>query len=181
MSNLTVSKRQRQKFIGGSLAVLVAIVIAVVSAGGGGDLASPNTNDEAAFDAEFELFDGGVSSFSAFRGKPLVLNFWASWCPACVGELPDFQAIHEIVGDDVTFIGMANADARGPAVELADEIGLTYTLADDPQGELFRSLGLFAMPSTVFITADGQIHDVFGGQLTDDALLERINELKAAS
>ncbi len=161
--------------------MLVAIVIAVVSLGGGGDLAEPATSDEEAFDADFELFDGGISSFAAFRGKPVVLNFWASWCPACVGELPDFQAVHEAVSDDVTFIGMANADSRGAAVGLANDVGLTYTLADDPQGELFRSLGLFAMPSTVFITADGQIHEIFGGQLTDDALLSRIEELKAAS
>ena len=131
--------------------------------------------------AEFALFEGGEAAFADFEGQPLVVNFWASWCPACVNELPEFQQVHERNGDDVTFIGMANRDQRGAAEALAGEVGLTYTLADDPNGDLFRSLDLIAMPSTLFISPDGEVEEVFAGQLTGQALQERIDQLRGRS
>ncbi|WP_420451732.1 TlpA family protein disulfide reductase [Ilumatobacter sp.] len=129
----------------------------------------------------FELFDGGSTTFEQFEGAPLVINFWASWCPACVGELPEFQTVHEQRSDEVTFLGIANAGIRPAAVDLAEEVGLTYTLADDPTGELFREFGLIAMPSTLFVTPGGEILEVFAGQLNESALNERIDELVTAS
>ena len=73
------------------------------------------------------------------------------------------------------------AYSRGAAIALADEVGLTYTLADDPNGDLVRSLELIAMPSTIFVTADGQIQEVFGGQLDEKALIARIEALVETS
>jgi len=127
--------------------------------------------------AEFALFEGGAASFADFEGKPLVVNFWASWCPACVNELPEFQEAHERIGDEVTFIGVAVRDPRRASEALAGEVGLTYTLADDPNGDLFRSLDLIAMPSTLFISPDGEVQEVFAGQLTGEALQERVDRL----
>jgi thiol-disulfide isomerase/thioredoxin len=149
-------------------------------------VAAPSDDRGAASAADlpstaFELFDGGETTLADFAGTPLVGNFWASWCPACVAELPEIQAVHERFGDDVTILGIANSDERGAALSLADDVGLTYTLADDPGGELFRELGLFAMPSTIFITADGEISEVFGGQLDEDGLLSRTEPLGATS
>ena len=177
MSSLAVTHRQRRRIVAGSLVLLMSIVAAVVALGGG----DVSADRDALPTASFELFDGGTATFADFGGKPLVINFWASWCPACVAELPDIQAVHEALGDEVTFLGVANADSRVAAIELADDVGLTYTLADDPKGDLFRSLGLIAMPSTIFVTADGQIQDVFGGQLDEKALIARIEGLVEAS
>ena len=177
MSALTVTRRQRHRMVGGSMVLLLSIVAATVALGGG----RFSADGDALPTESFELFDGGTASFADFGGKPLVINFWASWCPACVGELPDIQAVHEALGDEVTFLGVANADSRGAAIALADEVGLTYTLADDPNGDLFRSLGLIAMPSTIFVTADGQIQEVFGGQLDEKALIARIEALVETS
>ncbi len=177
MSTLAVTHRQRRRIVAGSLVLLVSILAAVV-AWGGDDVSA---DGDALPTASFELFDGGTATFADFAGKPLVINFWASWCPACVGELPDIQAVHEALGDEVTFLGVANADSRAAAIALAEDVGLTYTLADDPKGDLFRSLELIAMPSTVFVTADGQIQEVFGGQLDEKALIARIEGLVEAS
>ncbi len=173
MSTLTVTKRQRHGIVASALALLATVVISI-SAFGGSSLISSDSDLPT---ASFELFNGGDTAFADFAGKPLVINFWASWCPACVGELPDIQAVHEQFGDDVTILGMANADQRDAALTLANEVGLTYTLGDDPAGELFRSLDLFAMPSTIFVSADGQIQEVFGGQLNESALVDRISNL----
>ncbi|MDH3753443.1 MAG: TlpA family protein disulfide reductase [Acidimicrobiia bacterium] len=177
MSRLVITRKQRYRIVGASLGLLIAAVVAVSALGG----ARLTDEDGDLPTASFALFDGGDATFGDFGGKPLVVNFWASWCPACVAELPEIQDAHELYGDEVTIVGLANTDDRGAATELAGDVGLTYTLADDPTGDLFRSLDLLAMPSTVFITADGEIQEVFGGLLTESALAERIDDLIEAS
>ena len=186
---LVVSKGQRRGIVGGALAVLAVVMLAVWASGNesttaetaaDGGQAAVAVESELPTDS-FELFTGSDATFAEFEGEPLVINFWASWCPACVGELPEFQSVHEERGDEVTFLGIANADIRSESVGLADEVGLTYQLADDPSGDLFRQFGLIAMPSTLFVSPDGQILEVFAGQLNEDALNSRIDSLVAAS
>ena len=163
---------------------MVLLVLAVRALGGddgGQDAVESGVTVQSELPPQhFELFDGTSATFAEFEGSPLVINFWASWCPACVGELPEFQTVHE-ERDDVTFLGIANADIRPAAVSLAGEVGLSYRLADDPNGELFRDFGLIAMPSTLFVSPDGQILEVFAGQLNESALNDRIDKLVAAS
>jgi thiol-disulfide isomerase/thioredoxin len=168
-----VTATLRRRIVAGLLLLLGVAVVAVGSAG----RSSLGTSSSALPAESFALFDGGNATLASFSGKPLVVNFWASWCPACVAELPELQAVHEQFGDQVTIVGLANTDIRSEAAKLADEVGLSYTLADDPAGDIFRELGLIAMPSTVFISADGQIQSVFGGQLSQEGLSERIQTL----
>lgn len=177
MSSLVITNRTRRLVVVAAVVALIATVVLVrVTASDTVAVVESNLPSES-----FALFDGGETTLADFGGKPLVVNFWASWCPACVAELPELQAIHERFGDQITVLGIANADDRDSAIALAESAGLTYTLADDPKGELFRLLELIAMPSTIFITADGVIHEVFGGQLTENALVERIDKVIAAS
>lgn len=185
--SLAITKRQRRSIVGTASALFLLAVVAVsVSDGGDGAQDAGTVEIGAAVESELpaqglELFDGTNATFEDFAGTPLVINFWASWCPACVGELPEFQAVHEQRSDEVTFLGIANADILPAAVRLADDVGLTYSLADDPEGELFREFGLIAMPSTLFVSPDGQILEVFAGQLNESALNDRIDNLVAAS
>jgi thiol-disulfide isomerase/thioredoxin len=173
-----VMTRSRRLTIVGAAAAALLVAVVLLNVTGRERIAE---TDETLPSAEFALFEGGTGSFDEFRGRPLVINFWASWCPACVNELPEFQAVHERLGDEVAFLGLANADRRGAAEALAAEVGLTYTLGDDPDGSLFRSLDLIAMPSTLFVSADGTIEEVFAGQLTEDALVERIDRIRGLS
>lgn len=180
--SVTITRTKRRSVL--ALTALVVLVAAIALNVSDGDslTSSGRTGSERALPAaEFALFEGGEASFADFEGKPLVVNFWASWCPACVNELPEFQETHERIGDDVTFIGVANRDPRSASEALAGEIGLTYTLADDPNGDLFRSLDLIAMPSTLFITPEGEVAEVFAGQLTGPALEARIEQLQGRS
>lgn len=177
MSTIVVTKKQRHGIVSVALVALLGVVVALSAVGG----SSLTTDRDALPTDAFALFDGGDATFGDFGGKPLVVNFWASWCPACVAELPEIQAVQEEYGDEVTIVGLANTDRRASALELAGDVGLTYTLGDDPAGDLFRSFDLIAMPSTIFISADGEIREVFGGQLNEAALGERINDLIARS
>lgn len=185
-----LARRRTSPALLGVIAAIVIGGIALLTIGGGGGDDNQPAGAEAAAGAgsvselptdTFERFEGGEATFAEFEGKPIVLNFWASWCPACVAELPEFEAVHQDVGDEVTFIGMANADVRDNATAMAADVGLTYTLVDDPEAAFFEEFGLISMPSTVFITPDGRIHERFGGVLNETLLRQKIDELIAAS
>ena len=88
----------------------------------------------------FTRFDGSPLKLSDFRGQKLVVNFFASTCVPCKKEMPALQAVHERLGDDVTFIGIAVQDDPEAAQELIDQTGVSYDLGQDPTGSLFQRL-----------------------------------------
>lgn len=133
---------------------------------------------EPAPTSEFALFDGTTASLATYAGKPVVLNFWASWCPSCVAEMSAaFRPVQEELGDQVTFVGMNIQDERELALELLETTGVQWISAEDPDGELYLELGGLGMPFTVFIAADGSIVDEHNGPLNETQLRDRINEV----
>jgi cytochrome c biogenesis protein CcmG/thiol:disulfide interchange protein DsbE len=119
-------------------------------------------------------FDGRRLTLDDYAGRPLVVNFWASWCPPCGAEMPDFERVHRSIGDSVAFLGVNLRDSRDLAEGLADSTGVTYRLVEDPDGRLFRAFDGAGMPTTVFVDADGNVVDVVAGQLAEAELRERI-------
>lgn len=180
--NPAPSERTPEWLIG----LLIAIVLVTAgwfllrSAGAGDNpvLGDENRSESTAEpESEFVLYDGTPASLDDFEG-PLVVNFWASWCPACVIELPDFQAVSEDVSGEVTFIGMnVLPDDRSAAEALIEQTGVRYQLAEDDGGALYAEFGGIAMPTTVFLDADGNVVDVHSGTLFEDDLRQRIADL----
>ncbi|MBA2338594.1 MAG: TlpA family protein disulfide reductase, partial [Acidimicrobiia bacterium] len=103
-----------------------------------------------------------------------VLNFWASWCPPCLAEMPDFEEVHQQLKGEVAFLGLNLQDDLAAAQRLADQTGVTYPLAADPEGAIFRRFGGIAMPTTVLIDADGEVVEVHAGVIFADDLAELI-------
>jgi thiol-disulfide isomerase/thioredoxin len=174
------------------LAVVAAVAVAVSlaspggssapatgeAAGDGGGPAAQSAAGEPVPDRSFQRFDEGTASFADYRGTPLVVNFWASWCPPCVAEMRDaFQPLHQRLGDQVAFLGINLQDTRAAAKRTLNQTGVTYDLAVDPEGELFSALGGFGMPTTVFVSADGRVLDTHTGAITEERLQTRIDEL----
>lgn len=124
----------------------------------------------------FARFDGTTGAFADYRGRSLVVNFWASWCPACVAEMPDFEAVHQQFGNRVAFLGVNLTDEPAAADALVRRTGVTYDLARDPQGELFTVMKGFSMPTTFFISADGRIIEQRSGQITEGQLASLVND-----
>jgi cytochrome c biogenesis protein CcmG, thiol:disulfide interchange protein DsbE len=119
----------------------------------------------------FERFDGEPATLAEWHGEPLVVNFWASWCPPCVAEMRDaFEPLHRDLGREVTFLGVNLQDTDEAALEVVEQTGVTYELARDPDGELFTAFGAFGMPTTVFVDADGTVTAQHTGALTAEAL-----------
>jgi thiol-disulfide isomerase/thioredoxin len=124
---------------------------------------------------------GGRVRLADLRGRPVVLNFWASWCPPCLAEMPEFQRVHRRLGDRVAFLGVNQRDQAQAAEELARSTGVTYPLAVDTAGRSFDAFGGLGMPTTVLIGADGTVADIFAGQLDEPLLRERIRRFLGVS
>lgn len=138
--------------------------------------ASPPAPDRGHLSVALSDFDGGEFTLETYRGRPVVVNFWASWCPSCAAEMPAFEQVHRRFEGTVEFLGINHSDRRSSAEELARSTGVTYRLAEDPEGQLFIAFGGTGMPTTGFIDADGRIADVVVGQLSAQQLISLIEE-----
>jgi len=135
-----------------------------------------------------ELLGGQEVNFSGVvgQGKPVILNFWASFCPPCRLEMPDLQEVHEEFGDQVvlvgvdvgTFTGLGNEEA-GRA--LLQEAGITYPAGTTANADVLRAYQVVGMPTTLFFTPDGEIVERWTGLLTRDKMQELVQKLIGAS
>jgi len=123
---------------------------------------------------QMEAFNGEAVTLSEFSGTPVVLNFWATWCPFCVAEMPDFEEVNQEADGQVKFIGVNLQDDAGAADDLVGSTGVTYLLTRDPQGIVYSAFGGVGMPTTVFIDADGIVREVATGQLSKGQLESKI-------
>lgn len=109
--------------------------------------------------------------------KPVVINFFGSWCAPCIREMPAFEKVHEALGDRVTFVGMAYRDTPKNARATVRKTGVTYpTFADADEGAL-TYFGGIEMPTTVFIDPAGKVVDVNNGPLSERALRSKLRDL----
>jgi cytochrome c biogenesis protein CcmG, thiol:disulfide interchange protein DsbE len=116
-------------------------------------------------------------SLQELQGKPVVLNFWASWCGPCRKEMPAFESVHESLGDKVTFVGIDNKDFRDSALEFVKQTGARYASGFDPRGDVAASYGVIGLPATFFISADGKVLESSTGEMDRDELKEMIRRL----
>jgi thiol-disulfide isomerase/thioredoxin len=131
----------------------------------------------AAPDTVITAFDGTSVTLSDYSGSPVVVNFWASWCPSCVAELgAAIQSVFEAVGDDVAFVGVNIQDERAAALEMIEETGVEFDLDVDQDGDLFLAFGAIGMPFTALIDADGRVVERHSVPLTESQLLDLIGE-----
>ena len=114
---------------------------------------------------------------ASYRGTPIVLNFWASWCVPCRTELPAFRSAQRRLGDDVQFLGMSHQDNREDGLDLLERAGISYPSGYDPKGDVARAFGLYGMPTTVFISADGRVVATRTGEMTEPQLLRAVRDL----
>jgi thiol-disulfide isomerase/thioredoxin len=99
---------------------------------------------------------GEVVRLSDYAGTPIVLNFWASWCPPCRKELP---ALIELAGANpgIQIVGVNVEDAAGDAKALQEEIGFDWPSIADTDRAILSQLGVLGMPTTFFLDADHRI------------------------
>lgn len=125
--------------------------------------------------------DGKPVKLSDLRGKPVILNFWASWCGPCQSEMPDFQKAYESYGEDVHFMIVNVTDGGRETVETArayvDGQGYTFPIYFDTTLEAAILYGASAIPLTVFLDAEGRLVAYASGALTAATLQKGIGML----
>lgn len=125
--------------------------------------------------------DGNPVSLSDFAGKPVVLNFWASWCPPCKGEMPEFQKLYDELKDEVHFVMVDMVDDAQETVESGSKFikdnGYTFPVYYDTDYDAAITYQARSLPMTFFIDEEGNFITGHMGMITGEILKERVNEL----
>ncbi len=117
-------------------------------------------------------------SLESFRGKPVVLNFFASWCQPCIRELPAMQAMAERYKGKVAFVGVTFSDRRDAAKGVLDRAGVQYPAAfDSSMSDVAYDYAVRVMPTTFFIGPDGNLVERKDGEINEVQLRTVIDRL----
>jgi thiol-disulfide isomerase/thioredoxin len=164
--------------IAGAVVAIVAVIILAVAASGGGarGVADPGHFDLPAFHGP------GRVRLADFRGKPVVVNLFASWCTVCRGELPGFTGEARRLAGKVVFVEV-NSQETGDGTAMANHFGLAaagMVLAKDigpsPAGQMHDALGGQGMPVSVFYDAQGQILEHDNGGILEPDLGRKLHQ-----
>ena len=126
---------------------------------------------------DFTMLDleGNEVTLASFFGKPIVLNFWASWCGPCKSEMPEIQKFYEQYGEDVHFILVSVDNSLDEAKTFIEEEGYTFPVYFDSTFMGSYSYGASSIPLTYFIDADGQMIAYYRGAMSADILQQGID------
>jgi cytochrome c biogenesis protein CcmG, thiol:disulfide interchange protein DsbE len=126
---------------------------------------------------------GDAVRLAGVRGKPMVVNVWASWCGPCKQELPMMGAFYRAHGDQVRFLGVDLADDRQAALALAANTKMTFPSVQDPESQVRAGLKVVGVPTTLFVRPDGSIAgraSVISSDAELAALIEKYLQVKVS-
>jgi peroxiredoxin len=130
---------------------------------------------------ELKTLDGKTANLETFRGKPLVLNFFASWCDPCRDEMPELNDIATKAGDKYQMLGVAVEDTRSGLTEFVKEAKIVFPVALDLNSTVKRGYRIFGPPATFFIDSHGIIQDIVFGPMNVERARSALKKVGAAS
>ncbi len=146
----------------------------------GGEITAPSQGFKAP-DFTLQTLDGQTVSLSDLRGKSILINIWASWCPPCKSEMPAFERVYNDYknqGFVILAVNATNQDTLANASQFVNQNRLTFPILLDSEGVVSQSYQLRSLPTSFFIDREGVIRDVIvGGPMSEALLRIRIENL----
>jgi cytochrome c biogenesis protein CcmG/thiol:disulfide interchange protein DsbE len=118
-----------------------------------------------------------LRDYTAGEGTPVVLNFWATWCPPCRVEMPYFESVNALYAGQVAVLGLNQAESAETIADYARDHGLTYPLLVDQDMRVNNLYGVLNLPTTIFIDRNGVVREVLIGTINQGVLVDRIEAL----
>ena len=123
---------------------------------------------------DLEALGGGRMSLAELRGRPVLVNFWASWCNPCRDEMPQivlrYRKLHQAGGLEVLAINLTDQERKKDVQRFAEEFQLPFPILLDVRGKVRQRYGLVGVPMTVFVDATGVVAAVHTGPMTPETL-----------
>ena len=126
------------------------------------------------------MLGGGEASLSYYRGRPVFINFWASWCAPCRAEMPDIVEAynrHRNAGLEILAIDNTQLDVVEDVHAFVKEFQMPFPVLLDEEGAATKAFGVLGLPTSVFVDGDGIVQGVHAGPLTEDTLAEYLAEI----
>ena len=179
----TASLARRHKVITGIVALFIAAVIAVSLATNTSSAspASPNYPAAAGFTLPALGQAGKQISLSQYQGKPVIVNFWASWCEPCQKETPLLASWYKQQHGHVVLLGLDENDTTANALKFAHAKGVSYPIGFDPQVTVALAYNVDGLPQTFFLNAQHRIVDHVLGAVTSAQLAKGLRLMNSAS
>lgn len=133
-----------------------------------------NVGEEAP-NVSFSVINEGDITTDQLRGKVVVLNFWATWCPPCKKEMPLLETTYNKYKEKgVIVLGVNYNEDRETITKFVKEIKITFPIALDRDFKVTKEFGVLALPTTFFIDRRGVIRDRYRGEIAEETLFSRL-------
>ncbi|MBI2607860.1 MAG: TlpA family protein disulfide reductase [Candidatus Doudnabacteria bacterium] len=165
--------------------ILVGLVVFVATRNSpdgnvqGIEIANGSADVDKAGLADFTLtsLDGADIALAGYRGqKPVILDFWATWCPNCRRDMPVLNRLYQKYKEDVEVIAVNLRENERTVRRFVEEEGFTFPVVLDPRGKVSREFGIQYTNTHVFINKNGRILKVLPGDIAESDFLSLINE-----
>ncbi|MCA1011899.1 redoxin domain-containing protein [Halobacillus halophilus] len=129
-------------------------------------------------DFTLQTLEGEEVSLSDYRGKKVMINFWATWCPPCRAEMPDMEKFYQ--NEDIVILAVNLTETESglkEVQEFRDEFDLSFPILLDKKVEVANKYQINPVPTSVFVDEDGKIDSVMLGAMNYDMMLQRLEAL----
>lgn len=130
----------------------------------------------AAPDFSLKDLNGNIVKLSDYKGKKVMLNFWATWCPPCKAEMPAMEKFHGEVGEDVTILAV-NIDARYDVKSYVEKMGVSFPVLLDEKDKVNNDYQILTIPTTFFIDKEGVIRHKYLSAMPIEIMREYSRDL----
>ncbi|MBE7550442.1 MAG: TlpA family protein disulfide reductase [Anaerolineales bacterium] len=130
-------------------------------------------------DFALPTLEGETVRLSDFKGKPVLVNFWATWCGPCRSEFPDFQKAAVDNAGDLVIIGINNTttDQKDQIPAFLEEFGVTFPIVLDESGDTAKAYNILGLPTSIFIDRNGNVNEIFTGPINKAYIEAKLSEM----